>query len=141
MPHAGSDRGDVIEDDEIVYRRVPRQPPFHTPEEWLSTANFSVDLRRHEMGISVYRSRYQSAQDVLRHPAAVPGSFLVSARVGEIRLLKDGVGQPLNLDVRPADDDGTNSRHAEIRGPTPARLSRAARKALRDLFARSRIDG
>jgi hypothetical protein len=141
MPDADSSRGEIIGDDEVVYRRVPKSPPFHTPAEWLSTANFSLDSRRNEFGISVYRKRYRTVWDVLSDPAAIPGSFVVSATVGDIRQLKDGLGKPLQLDVVPADEDGTNLGHAEIRSHTPGRLTRAARKALRDLFAMSAIEG
>ncbi len=133
-------QSDYVDGDEVVYRRVPSEPPFHTPKDWLSTANFDLDSRRNELGISVYRSNYRSVEEVLAAPDALPGSFIVSAMVREIRNLKNGNGEPLQLDVILADEDGANPGHAEIRTPVPGRLSRAARKALRDLFAKSRTE-
>jgi hypothetical protein len=140
MPDSGSNLGEAIGDDEIVYRRVPRNPPFHTPSEWLSTANFSLDSRRNELGVSVYRKRYRSARDILSDPSAIPGSFVVGAAVGDIRRLTDGLGNPLLLNVVPDDEHGANPGHAEIRSQTLGRLTRGARKALRDLFAMSSIE-
>jgi len=137
---ADHEQTDRIDDDEVVYLRVPREPPFHTPNKWLTTANFSLDSRTGELGLSVYRHRLRTPHDVLNDPAAAPNSLLVSATVGEIRRLKDGRGQPLSLDVVPADEDGMNPGHAEIRSQSPGRLSRAARKALRDSFARSMME-
>jgi hypothetical protein len=134
------ENADRLSDDEIVYRRVPPEPPFHTPKDWLTTANFDLNSRQNELGLSVYCASVKSAQEVLMSPEAIPNSFIVSASVEEIRQLKNGKGEPLHLDVIVADDGGKNPGHAEIRGPIQGRLSRASRKALRDLFARRRID-
>jgi hypothetical protein len=68
----------------------------------------------------------------------LPDGFVVTATVGDIRKLINGNGDQLNLDVIASDEDGTNPGHAEIRSPIPGKLSRAARKALRDLFAKSK---
>lgn len=122
-----------IEDDEVVYRRVPPTRPWFEPPDQISTANFKLDLRRGESGLSVYRASVVSAQDVLSKPDAIPGSRITQARVGDIRQLPNDKGEPLGLDVL-ADDDATNPGHAEIRGPTPGKLAPAASKALRDLF-------
>jgi hypothetical protein len=126
-----------IDDDEVVYRRVPPEPPFHKLDDWLTTANFKLDYRRNEQGLSVYRSCIRTLDQVLSEPSAVPNSFAVSATVGEIRRLTNGNGDPLRLDVVPCDDGGSNPGHAEIRGPAPGRLSSSANKALRDLFKKS----
>lgn len=135
MSDADTTSVDRIDDEEVVYRRVPQEPPFHKPDNWLTTANFDLDSRQNELGVSVYRRILRSADDVMRDR---PGCFLVSATVGEIRTLKNGKGEPLHLDVV-ADIDSNNPGHAEIQSPTAGHLSRAARKALRDLFAKSRI--
>lgn len=126
-----------IDDDEVVYRRIPPEPPFHKPENWLTTANFKLDHRRSEQGLSVYRSRIRSLEQVLDDPIAVPNSFAVRATVGEIRRLANGKGDQLSLDVISCDEGGRNPGHAEIRGLVPGRLSSSASKALRDLFEKA----
>ncbi|MEX2318180.1 MAG: hypothetical protein WD669_13560 [Pirellulales bacterium] len=134
MSDASQEQSDRILDDEIVYRRIPSYPPFYKPDNWLTTANFKLDSRRNELGLSVYRTSIRSLEEVL---SAVPNSFAVSASVREIRNLTNAGGTPLNLDVLPIDESGTNPGHAEIYGPTPGHLTRSMTNALRNLFAKS----
>jgi len=136
---SGVDSGhsDFVDDDEVVYRRIPQEPPFHKPDEWLTTANFKLDRRKSEKGLSVYRKDFRSIEEVLSARDAKPNSFVMSANVGEIRRLRNGKGDPLFLDVIAMDEGGANPGHAEIRGPTPEYLSAATSKALRDLFAKA----
>jgi hypothetical protein len=122
-----------IADDEIVYRRIPPVMPFFEEPDRITSANFKLDHREGELGLSVYRASQVTADDVLRMPNAVPGSRIVAATVGDIRALKGGDGQPLRLDVFPDDDEG-NPGHAEIQGPKPGELSRSASKGLQRLF-------
>lgn len=124
-----------IGDDEIVFRRVPQSTPWFEPPDRITTANYKLDRRRHEMGLSVYRKEIVSPDEVLSQPDAIPGSFLTSASVGDIRNLKNGKGEDLNLDVIAVDDED-NPGHAEIRGPEPGKLAPAASKALQNLFNR-----
>jgi hypothetical protein len=124
---------DRIDDDELVYLRVPSVTPWLEPPDQVSTANFKLDQRRGDLGLSVYRASVVRPQDVLAKPDAIPGSRLTQARVGDIRALVNGQNQPLNLDVIVVDDEN-DPGHAEIRGPVAGRLAPAASKALRDLF-------
>jgi hypothetical protein len=127
--------GSPITDDEIVFRRVPLSEPSFEPPDRISTANYKLDQRRNELGLSVYRKDVVAADEVLARPDAIPGSFLTFAKVGDIRSLKDGKGEDLNLDVIAVDDED-DPGHPEIRGPEPGKLSAAAAKALRRLLQR-----
>lgn len=125
--------GEQIRDEEIVFRRIPPTTPFFEEPDRISSFNFSLDKRQHELGLSVYRASVVTAVDVLANPGAIAGSKIVQANVGDIRSLTGGDGKPLNLDVIAVDDED-NPGHAEIRGPDPGKLSKSASKALRNLF-------
>ena len=122
-----------IADDEIVYRRIPPTEAFFEEPDRVTSANFKLDRRRSELGLSVYRAIITSPADVLGRPEAIPDSKITGACVRDIRQLQSGSGTWLQLDVIVVDDAG-NPGHAEIRGPQPGRLSDGASKALRDLF-------
>lgn len=128
--------GETVGDEEVLLRRIPPIPPFFDPPDRISTANFKLDRRRRELGLSVYRESTIGPDQILSLPDAISGSFLVAATAGEVRSLKNAVGEPLFLDVVAADEDGKNPGHAEIRGPAPGKLTASASKALRDLFRR-----
>lgn len=125
--------GERIADEEIVYRRIPPTLPFFEDPDRVTSANFKLDERKRELGLSVYRASIVTALDVLTRPDAIPGSRLAEASVGAIRKLRAGDGKPLNLDVLPVDDDD-NPGHAEIRPATPGTMGQSAAKALRGLF-------
>jgi hypothetical protein len=122
-----------ISDDEVVYCRIPRATPWFEEPDEVSTANFKLDRRRGDLGLSIYRAAIVTVDEVLAKPDAIPGSLVTQATVGQIRHLRNGKGDSLNLDVIPVDDE-TDPGHAEIRGPEPGKLAPAASKALRDLF-------
>lgn len=122
----------ALPDDEIVYRRIPPKSPWFQPPDQISSANFKLDKRRREQGVSVYRAALLSPDEVLRKAGAIPGSFIVEATIGEIRKLQSGAGEPLNLDVVMDNED--DPPHAEIRGPTPGHLSASASEQLKRLF-------
>lgn len=125
-----------VADDETLLMRVPPAEPFFVPPGHISSANFKLDTRIGETGLSVYRKRLVTEDEVLNRPDAIPGSLLVEGTAGEIRKLTNAVGEELELDVVPVDEGGANPGHAEIRGPVPGKLSKSASKALRDLFRR-----
>jgi len=127
--------GDRIEDEEVVYLRVPPMAHWFEPPDHVTTANFKLDDRRGDLGLSVYRQSNVTVEQVLAKADAIPESRVASATVGEIRRLKNRAKkpEPLNLDVIVVDDEN-DPGHAEIRGPTPGTLAPAASKALRDLF-------
>jgi len=128
--------GEPVSDDEVLMCRIPPGTPWFEPPDRLTSANFKLNKRQNEQGLSVYRRSILDEQVVLQKPEAIPGSFVVTATAGEIRNLTNAAGEHLRLDVVPADDED-NPGHAEIRGPKPGKLALSASKALRDLFARS----
>jgi hypothetical protein len=123
---------DRIQDDETICRRIPPTARWLEPAGHTS-ANFKLDHRTNELGISVYRESKVSRASILSKPDAIPDSRIAIAIVGEIRQLVDGKKNPLNLDVIPVDDD-KDPGHSEIRGPNPGEISQAASKALKKLF-------
>ena len=120
---------DILED-EVLLRPIPPGSPYFEPPDRVTSANFK--LRKGEVGVSVYRERFISEEELLQKPDAVPGSFVVRATVREVRNLLNGKGERLNLDVIPV-DHSTNRGHAELRG----RLTASAAEALKRVFQRS----
>jgi hypothetical protein len=120
---------DPITDDEVLLRRIPPGTPYFEPPDRVTSANFK--LRKGEDGISVYRERFVSAEELLQKPDAIPGSFVVCATAGEVRNLKNGKGESLNIDVVPVNHE-IDPGHAELRG----RLNTSAAEALKRLFTR-----
>ena len=112
----------------------PALYPGSRPPDTITSANFKLDRRRGDLGLSVYRASIVSSEEVLTKPAATPNSMVVSARVGDIRALRNSHGELHRLDVVVINDEN-DPGHAEIRGPVTGKLSAAASKALRDLFA------
>lgn len=126
--------GEPVRDDEVLLRRIRPGTDWFQPPDRISSLNFK--LRRTELGLSVFRNGAVSEQGLLNRADTIAGSFIVRATAGDIRALSGMDGQSLQLDVVAVDDED-NPGHAEIRGPTPGKLSERASKALRDLFARS----
>lgn len=124
-----------LSDDEVVCRRIPPNEPWFEPPDQVSSANFKLDARTGERGLSVYRLSVVSAQQVLEKPGAIPGSMVAAARVGDIRKLVSGAENSLHLEVVAVDDEN-DPGHAEIRGPQPGVLAPAASKALKKVFKR-----
>ncbi len=127
---------ELIPDDEVLYRRIPPGEQHFEPPDRITSANFKLHKKEDgtkEEGLSVYRASIVRPAEVLNKPDATPGSRLAEATAGEVRDLRSGKGEPLNLRVLPVDDED-DSGHSEIRGPEPRRLSSSASKALRDLF-------
>jgi hypothetical protein len=124
---------DRLADEEVVFRRIPPTTPWFEPPDRISTANFKLNVRENELGLSVYRQAVVSAAEVLAKPDAIADSLVVRCTIGQIRGLKNGKGESLQLNVIRVDDD-QNPGHAEIRGPIPGKLTDAATKRLRDAF-------
>ncbi|MFH1921741.1 MAG: hypothetical protein ABIP48_17900 [Planctomycetota bacterium] len=122
-----------IPDDELLFRRIPPGTRWFAPPDRLTSSNFR--LREGEEGISVYRARVVSADNVLKKPGVIPGSFLTETTAGAIRRLTDATGEPLHLDVV-AVADKSDSGHAEIRGIALRERSKPAADALKTLFKR-----
>jgi hypothetical protein len=123
---------DRLSDDETVCIRIPASAPWYEPAG-LTSANFKLDHRTNERGISVYRESIVSHAEILSKPDAIPGSLIATATVGDIRRLVSGLNVQLNLDVVP-DNDANDPGHCEIYGPTPGEMLPAASKALKRLF-------
>jgi hypothetical protein len=120
---------ETILDDEVLLRRIPCGKPWFEPPDRVSSCNFK--LRKDETGLSVYRERLASADEVLKKPGAIDGSFVVRATAGEVRQAKNGKGEPLKLDVISVNDE-SDVGHAEIRG----HLTASAAESLKRLFKR-----
>ena len=125
--------GERIPDDEVVFRRIPPTVPYFENPDRVTTQNFKLDQRQHELGLSVYRAAIVTTAAVLAKAGAVPDSKLAQARVGDIRALAGGDGKPLHLDVIAVADE-QDPGHAEIRGSEPGKLAPSASKALQRLF-------
>ncbi len=119
-----------LDDNEIVYRRIPPGETWLQPPDRITSANFKLEPG--EQGLSVYRASVVTPKEVLHRPGVPPGFRIAEARVGDIRQLTKPEGDrqvPLNLDVvavADADDPG----HAEIRG----NITRSASRQLAKLF-------
>jgi hypothetical protein len=120
-----------IADDEVLYRRIPPGKDWFEPPDRISSLNFQ--LRKGELGISVYRASLISASDVLKRPEAIVGSRIGMATAGQIRAARDAKGDRLDLDVVRVNDE-KDPGHAEIRGTVLHKRGRVAAKALRKLF-------
>lgn len=121
---------DYVDDAEVVFRRIPPGQPWFEAPDRMTTANFKTQAG--ETGLSVYRKKIVSADEVLAHSEAKPGSGLASARAGDIRQVQNAAGEALNLDV--VADDANNPGHAEIRPSAGGKLTQSAAKSLRKLF-------
>lgn len=120
---------ETIPDDEVLLRRIPSGKPWFEPPDRISSMNFK--LRRDDVGLSVYREKFISAEQLLQKPDSIPGSFVVKTTVGEVRRLKNGKGDELHLDVIPIDDE-EDKGHAEIRG----KFSNSVSESLKRVFQR-----
>jgi hypothetical protein len=120
-----------VADEEILFRRIPRGSQWFEPPDRISSFNFK--LRPGEAGLSVYRQRVVTAEDVLGKPEAIPGSLVAWATAGAVRALTNAKGEQLHLDVLIVGDEN-NPGHAEIRGPEPRKLSASASKALQKVL-------
>lgn len=122
-----------IPDDERLFRRIPPGTRWFAPPDRVTSANFT--LRENEEGISVYRACVVSAENVLKKPGTISGSFLAEATAGAIRRLIDAAGEPLHLDVVAVADEN-DPGHAEIRGLALRERGKPAADALKILFKR-----
>ena len=124
-----------IADEEIVYLRIPNSSDWFEPPDRIATGNFKLNRKRGDLGLSVYRHKIVSPDEVLAKPDTIPGSFLTSTTVREIRDLINGAGKPRGLDVIVVDDED-DPGHAEIRGPEPGKFQASVPRALWGLFNR-----
>lgn len=122
-----------IPDDERLFRRIPPGTRWFAPPDRITSSNFK--LSEDDEGISVYRARIVSAEDVLKKPGAIPGSFVTAAMAGTVRRLTDATGEPLRLDVVAVADEN-DPGHAEIRGRALRERSKPGADALKTLFKR-----
>jgi hypothetical protein len=122
-----------IDDDEVLYRRIPPGKDWFAPPDRISTFNFKLDLNQNEEGLSLYRKNIVNASEVLQKSNAKAGSKIAQATVGQIRSARDGKGNPLNLDVLQINDEN-DPGHVEIRGSVLVEHPKTAAKALKKLF-------
>lgn len=104
---ANSDGSEAIDDDEILYRRIPVSMKWYTTEGGVSPEAF--DPRSDETtGISVYRGKYKTAEEAAQGKSK-QGYYVAVFRAGDLRAKGVAViPQPL------AGDPG----HSELPGLT-----------------------
>jgi hypothetical protein len=98
------DSTDPIDDEELLYRRVPASTGWYSPEAGLSPQAFAPHKTLDATGLSVYRGKYKSVEDVAR---GRPGrSYYVAVlRAGDLR------AKGIEVVPRPAPGD---PGHAEL---------------------------
>lgn len=96
-----------IEDDEIVYCRIPVSRDWYVDGVLYGEA-FEPRKEEHS-GISVYRKRFKSLEDVAQGKSR-KGYFVVSLRVSDLRA--GGIA----IEPRPDTEDGWDDAHAELPG-------------------------
>lgn len=123
-----------LADDETVFRRIPRWESHFSPPNYVTSANFKLNLKAHEEGISVYMASLRTPESVLAVAELPSGSFLLRAMVKDIRNLRNTLNESLELEVFEVPIEG-DSGHAEIRKQPPgSRITPSVAKALRDIF-------
>ncbi|NQV25669.1 MAG: hypothetical protein HQ518_15025 [Rhodopirellula sp.] len=96
-----------IEDDEILYRRIPVSREWYVNGE-LHPEAFGPRKDEHS-GISVYRKRFKSLEDVAQGKSR-KGYFVVSLRVSDLKTCG------ITVEPRPEVEDGWDDAHAELPG-------------------------
>lgn len=74
-----------VDDDEIVYRRLPIKPEFYNPA--ISENPTPIAFRPREAdstGLSVFRAKFVSAEQVAKNPEN-RSYYVISFRVGDLR--------------------------------------------------------
>ena len=101
----GDDGTEPVADDELLYRRIPVSTKWYT-ESGLSPEAF--DPRRDETtGISFYRSKYKSLQQVAKGKSS-SGYYVAVLRAGDLR--KQGI----EVVPQPASDDPGHSELPQL---------------------------
>lgn len=106
---SGAHRSEPIEDDEVLYRRVPVSQDWYDPQSDPSLAADAFKPGRHDTtGISVSRAKYKSLEEAAR---GRPGKsyFVAVLRAGDLR------SRGIEVVPRPGEND---PGHAELPGLT-----------------------
>lgn len=102
-----ADGREPIEDDEILYRRIPTQPAYHDPNlSPLPTPKAFHPRRDDRTGLSVYRAKYKMPKQVAANDRSKT-FYVAELRAGELR------EQGIEIIPAPLPDD---PGHAELPG-------------------------
>ena len=94
-----------LDDDEVVYRRIPVNPSFYDPERDSKPSPQAFKPREDDTtGISVFRAKYVTPEEVTSNPRGRP-YYVAALRVGDLR------AEGIEVLPRP-NEDGPG--HAEI---------------------------
>ena len=104
-----SNGADAVDDDELLYRRVPESTDWYDPStNTLKAEAFQPNRDRDTTGLSLVRAKHKSIQEAAR---GTPGKsyFVAIVRVGDLRQREIGVVS------RPILPDGTyDPAHVEL---------------------------
>lgn len=79
------DGREPIEDDELLYRRVPEHPPFYDPAtDPKPTPQAFRPHRKDTAGLSVYRAKYKTPEQVAVNPRG-KRYYVAVLRAGDLR--------------------------------------------------------
>lgn len=121
---AESDGTEPIDDDELLYRRVPVSMGWYS-ESGLSPEAFDPRPDEHT-GISIYRAKYKSLDEVAKGRGK-KGYFVAIFRAGDLRQ------QGIEVAPCPNTPEGHDPAHAELPGLTA--LNRDSDSALEQRLA------
>ena len=106
---AESDGTEPIDDDELLYRRVPVSTGWYS-EGGLSLEAFDPRPNEHT-GISIYRAKYKTLEEAAKGKGK-KGYFVAILRAGDLR--QHGI----DVVPRPNTPEGHDPAHAELPGLT-----------------------
>ena len=102
MPGDGTE---PIDDDEILYRRIPVSRNFYSAAtKELSPGAFEPHIKNDDTGLSITRAKYRSIEDAARG-LSKSGYWIARFRAGDLR------AHGIELSPRPTDED---KGHSEI---------------------------
>ena len=99
---------DPIDDDELLYRRIPTSTDWYDPSlRELTPQAFAPHKKRDTSGLSVSRAKYKSIEEAAR---GRPGKsyYVAVLRAGDLR------NCGINAIPRPKTPDGFDKAHAEL---------------------------
>jgi len=80
-----ADGTEPIDDDEILYRRIPALPNYYNPEDLPPVAVLAFHPRKEdETGLSIYRAKYKNIGEVAQNPYGKK-YYVAVMRAGDLR--------------------------------------------------------
>jgi hypothetical protein len=93
---------ELINDDEIVYRRIPANPEFYDPAQECPVAWVNFKPNKNDLGgISIWRAKFKSPKQVV-DDARKPGRqyYVAHLRIAELR------APPCCITIEPSEQEG-----------------------------------